>query len=42
MSDFDSSTYHEWTSCEVHGHLFVKDEETGTRSCQDCGEKEVE
>lgn len=25
--------YHEWTSCEVHGHNFVEG------SCTDCGEK---
>jgi hypothetical protein len=29
----------QWTSCEVHGHMFVTDEDdSNLRVCADCGE----
>ncbi len=31
--------YHEWTSCEMYGHVFEQDEDNPNRHvCRDCGE----
>lgn len=40
MSQFDDTAYHEWTSCEFYGHVFMSDDE-GNFVCTDCGERMV-
>lgn len=30
--------FHQWTSCEVHGHVF-RDDDGPTKHCTDCGEE---
>lgn len=37
-----ATDFHEWTSCEVHGHDFSDDEGGFTREhCADCGQENL-
>jgi hypothetical protein len=38
--DFDPHKYQDWTSCEMHGHIFQPVEgKPGVRACEDCHER---